>query len=50
MQQISSALEGRAAWTGQELEGSGDWIRVLDDAQRQEIAEALAQASRRGRS
>jgi hypothetical protein len=49
MTQLSLTLEGRAAWTGQELERSGDWIRVLDGAQRQEIAEALDHAQRRGR-
>ena len=49
MMQLSPTLDGRAAWTGQELERSGDWIRVLDDAQRQEIAAALDYAQRRGR-
>jgi hypothetical protein len=43
-------LEGRAAWIGKELEQSGDWIRELDDSQRQEIAAALTQVQRRGRT
>ncbi|MGA3403835.1 MAG: TauD/TfdA family dioxygenase [Acetobacteraceae bacterium] len=47
---MPQTLEGRAAWTGAELERSGDWIRVLDDAQRREIAEALARLQRRGRN
>ena len=41
-------LTGRAAWTGAELERSGDWIRTLNDAQRQEIGAALDAVKRRG--
>jgi Taurine catabolism dioxygenase TauD, TfdA family len=48
MAQLLPTLEGRAAWTGADLERSGDWIRVLDDAQCQEMAEALASLRRRG--
>ncbi len=40
-------LTGRAAWTGTELERSGDWIRNLDDLQRREIDAALHEAKRR---
>jgi hypothetical protein len=36
-------LNGRANWYGKELEASGDWIRTLDDTQRREIDDALAQ-------
>ncbi len=35
-------LAGRAGWYGKELEQSGAWIRSLNDAQRQEIDDALA--------
>lgn len=46
-QSISRApIAGRAAWQPAEL-GAG-WIRVLDDAQRKEIDEALASVKRRG--
>ncbi len=48
MPQLSPTLEARAAWTGAELDRSGDWIRVLDDAHRREIAEALAHVRNRG--
>jgi hypothetical protein len=48
MPQPLPTLEGRAGWTGAELERFGDWIRVLDDAQRGEIADALAQVRRLG--
>jgi Taurine catabolism dioxygenase TauD, TfdA family len=41
-------IEGRAGWTGAELEASGDWIRTLDAAQCQEIADAVASVTRRG--
>jgi hypothetical protein len=50
MPQLLPTLEARAAWTGADLERSGDWIRVLDDAHRREIAEALARLQRRGLS
>jgi hypothetical protein len=43
---MSQILTGRAAWTGAELERSGDWIRTLDDRQRQEIDAALHEAKR----
>ena len=43
---MSQMLAGRAAWTAAELERSGDWIRTLDDRQRQEIDAALRQAKR----
>jgi len=43
---MSQMLAGRAAWTGAELERSGDWIRTLDDRQRQEIDAALREAKR----
>ena len=36
-------LIGPAAWTGAELERSGDWIRTLTAAHLQEIDEALAE-------
>ena len=39
-------LNGRANWYGKELEASGDWIRTLDDTQRHEIDDALAQVKR----
>ncbi len=41
-------LEGRTAWTGAELAGSGDWIRTLDAAQCREIADAVGAVTRRG--
>jgi hypothetical protein len=41
-------LTGRSVWTGPELERSGDWIRVLDDTQRQEIDAALTHVRQRG--
>jgi hypothetical protein len=44
---MTQMLASRAAWTGPELERSGDWIRTLDDAQRQEIDAALQQVKRR---
>jgi hypothetical protein len=49
MPQTSPLLEPRAAWTGAELERSGDWIRVLDDGHRQELANALAHLQRKSR-
>jgi hypothetical protein len=36
-------LNGRANWYGKELDASGDWIRTLDDTQRRELDNALAQ-------
>ena len=48
MMQIAETLEDRAGWTGLELERSGDWIRIIDAAQRAEIIAALAQVKRRG--
>jgi len=44
---MSQMLAGRAAWTGAELEHSGDWIRTLDDRQRREIDAALHEVRRR---
>jgi len=44
---MTQMLAGRAAWTGTELERSGDWIRTLDDRQRREIDAALQAAKRR---
>ena len=41
-------LKGRAAWNGQHLDGSGNWIRTLDDTQRREIDDALARSKRAG--
>ncbi len=41
-------LTGRAAWTGAELDRTGDWIRNLDDVHRREIDAALAHVKRRG--
>ena len=41
MQQPRPQLHGRANWTGADLDRSGDWIRVLDASQRQEIADAV---------
>jgi hypothetical protein len=48
MSQTSPTRESRAAWTGTDLQHSGDWIRVLNDEQRAEIAAALTQVRRRG--
>jgi hypothetical protein len=45
---MTEMLTGRAAWTGAELEGSGDWVRTLDDRQRRDIDAALREA--KGRS
>jgi hypothetical protein len=39
-------LAGRAAWHGEELDASGDWIFTLSDAHRREIDAALAQLER----
>ena len=44
---VRGALTGRSVWSGAELERSGDWVRVLDDAQRAEIDEALRGLQRR---
>jgi len=44
---MTQMLAGRAAWTGAALERSGDWIRTLDDRQRQEIDAALRESKRR---
>src|SRR3974390_2526191 len=44
--QSHQLLQGRAAWTGAELERTGDWIRVLNPAQQQEIDDALARVRR----
>ena len=41
-------LAGRSVWTGTELEQAGDWIRTLDDAQRDEIHAALQGVKGRG--
>ena len=46
MQQARPELQGRANWIGAELDQSGDWIRVLDATQRQEIADALDRVRR----
>ena len=48
MPRIASLVEDRAGWTGAELERSGDWIRVLDQAQRDEIAAAAKNLRHRG--
>jgi hypothetical protein len=40
-------LTGRDAWTGAELEQSGDWIRTLNDTHCREIDAALALVKRR---
>ncbi len=45
---LSPTLDARAAWTGAELDRTGDWIRVLDDGHRDEIAAALAHVQSRG--
>jgi hypothetical protein len=41
-------IAGPAAWFGADLDRSGDWIRVLNAAQLQEIDAALAQVKRAG--
>lgn len=42
-------LAGRQAWTGAELEASGDWIRSLDDGHRAELDAALRHVEGLGR-
>jgi hypothetical protein len=44
---MMSPLTGRVAWTGTELEQSGDWLRQLDDAQREELAAGVARLQAR---
>jgi hypothetical protein len=41
-------LKGRAGWNGKDLDGSGDWIRTLDDTQRREIDHGLTRIKRAG--
>lgn len=46
---MPTMITGRAVWTGAELARSGDWIRSLTDAQRQEIDAALTHARATGK-
>ena len=48
MTSARSRIDGPAAWHGAALSRSGDWIRVIDDAQQRELAAALAHVKRRG--
>ncbi|HEY1933783.1 MAG TPA: hypothetical protein VGG99_17355, partial [Acetobacteraceae bacterium] len=40
-------LQGRAGWTGAELERTGDWIRVLNATQVADIADAVGHVRNR---
>lgn len=48
MQPARPEVTGRAAWTGTELQATGDWIRTLDSTHCAEIANALGHVQRRG--
>jgi hypothetical protein len=47
MQNERATIQGPAAWYGADLDRSGDWIRMLNETHKHEIAEALERVKNR---